>query len=412
MRRIYSRVAMAIINTLGVRLVLGVLERNGAKRESQKQGRAEEPATAPWFEEKKAMYGNGTDQCHKLWRVRYWEIGCLLLALASGGPQARAQFNLRAGQSIVAGSVMIDGEAEPAARVRVDVRGLGGGEIATAFTDSSGRFEAPASGTGSVIVTVQAQGYEPVEQRVDVGYPGSTSGVVITLRKAKTTAAANPIEPEGYKVSVHELKVPGKARREFEKGMERLQKKDVAGSLEHFKEATHAFPNYYEAYYQIGVANLELRRGDEAEHALQRAIDLSGGGYAEAQFALGALLCDRQAYADAERLLRRAIEVDANSWKGHFFLGQALFGQNKLAEAEKSAREVLLRRSDIASAYILLGNIHIRRQEFALAIKDLDTFLNMKPQGPTSDRAREVRAAAQKVASRLEQAVAPPKFVY
>jgi tetratricopeptide (TPR) repeat protein len=355
------------------------------------------------------MRWHGTETYSKAWRARRWEIGCLLVVLASGVLQAQAQFSLRggSGRSTVSGSVMIDGETQPAARVRVDVKGLSGGSIATAITDASGRFEVPTEGSGPVIVTVQEQGYEPVEQRVELGYEGRP-GVVITLHKARPT----PIEPAGYKVSVRDLKVPGKARHEFEKGLQHLQKKDIAGGLDHFKEATHAYPDYYEAYYQIGVANMELRRGDEAEHALQRAIDLSGGGYAEAQFALGALLCDRQAFVDAERVLRRAINLDANSWKGHLFLGQALFGQNRLAEAEKSAREALLRRSDIASAHILLANIHIRRHEYVLGIKDLDAFLNMRPEGATSDQARAVRAAAQRVVSRLEQTVTPPKFVY
>ena len=355
------------------------------------------------------MSGHGKEKYSKVWRTKHWRFACLAVALASGVPQTRAQVNnFKGARSTIEGWVKIDGEVLPASRVRVDVRALGGGQIATAFTDSNGRFQAPAAGPGTVIISVQEQGYEPVEERVDVEYGGSTRGVVITLRKVRAT----PNEPGGYKVSVHELKVPGKARHEFEKGLQHLQKKDIAGSLDHFKEATNAFPDYYEAYYQIGLANLELRRRDEAEQALQRAIDVSGGGYAEAQFALGALLCDRKAYADAERVLRRGIDVDANSWKGHLFLGQALFGQNRLAEAEKSAREVLLRRTDIASAYILLANIHLRKHEYVLGIKDLDTFLNMKPEGPTSDEARAVRAAAQRVASRLQETVAAPKFVY
>jgi hypothetical protein len=338
-----------------------------------------------------------------------WGLGCVLLATAANVPQAQAQFSLRSGgRSTIEGSVQIDGEAQPAARVRVNVKALTGGGVATTFTDSSGRFEAPAEGSGSVLVTVQEQGYEPVEQRVDINYQGGASGLLIVLRKLRRT----PVEPEGYTVSVHDLKVPGKARHEFDKGVERLQKKDAQGSLNHFKEATNAFPNYYEAYYQIGLANLELRRGNEAEQALQRSIDLSGGGYAEPQFALGALLCDRQAYPDAERVLRRAVEVDGNSWKGHLFLGQALFGQNRLADAEKSAREALLRRTDAASAYILLANIHIRRQEYILGIKDLDTFLSLKPEGPTSDQARAVRAAAQRIVSRQQETSIPPQFVY
>jgi Tfp pilus assembly protein PilF len=354
------------------------------------------------------MQGHRAEKYSRAWRIRSWEIGCLLVALAGSVPQARGQVNFKAERSTIEGSVMIDGEVQPAARVRVDVRGIRGGTIATAFTDSSGRFQAPAEGTGSVIVTVQAQGYEPVEQRVDVGYEGVTPGLVITLHKIRTS----PVEPEGYTVSVHDLKVPGKARREFEKGIEHVHKNDLAGGLEHFKEATHAFPDYYEAFYQIGLVNLELRHGDEAEQALQRAIDLSGGGYAEAQFALGALLCDRHAYADAERVLRRGIDMDANSWKGHLLLGQALFGQDRLDEAEKSAHEVLLRRPDIPSAYILMANIHIKQHQYVLGIKDLDTFLSMKPDGPISDQAREVRAAAQRMAPKLPPDVTPPKLVY
>jgi Tfp pilus assembly protein PilF len=358
------------------------------------------------------MQSYRSEKSINLLKTRCWEIGCLLLALGCSVPQARGQFVLNhenGARSTVVGSVMIDGEAQPAARVRVDVKGLTGGEITTTFTDSSGRFEAPASGSGAVIVAVEEQGYEPVEQRVDVGYGGSAPSVIITLRKAR---AATPVERTGYTVSVHDLKVPGKARHEFAKGVERLQKQDAAGSLQHFKEATDAFPNYYEAYYQIGLANLELRRGNEAEQALQRSIDLSGGGYAEPQFALGALLCDRQSYPEAERVLRRAIDVDGNSWKGHLFLGQALFGQNKLAEAEKSAREVMLRKPEVPSTYVLMANIHLRRHEYILGIKDLDTFLNMKPEGPASEQAREVRAAAQKIATRLEHTVAVPQFVY
>src|SRR5258707_8412233 len=335
-------------------------------------------------------------------------LGFALLTLVGVAPQAEAQFSVDGGgRSTIEGSVLIEGVPKPAARIRVDVKALTGGSIATTFTDSTGRFQAPAQGTGSVIVAVQEDGYEPVEQQVNVGYEGSTGSVLIRLRKLK----ASLVDRGSYTASVNDLKVPGKARHEFDKGIARLQKNDAEGSLNHFKEATNAFPNYYEAYYQIGVANLELRRGNDAEQALQRSIDLSGGGFAEPQFALGALLCERQSFQDAERVLRRAIEVDGNSWKGHLFLGQALFGQNRLAEAEKSAHEVLLRRSDVASAYILLANVHIRRHEYALGIKDLDTYLTMRPDGASSEQAREVRAAAQKIVSRQEESTPAPEVV-
>lgn len=349
---------------------------------------------------------SGRNKSRQFMKVGQYGFTCFVLVLACSS--AQGQFNPRGLHSTIEGSVLIAGESQPAAKVRVDVRALGGATMASTFTDSSGRFEAPAEGAAAFIVSVQQQGYEPAEQRVNLEAGGGIGDVVITLHKLRPI----PADSEGYTVSVHDLKVPGKARRAYDKGLALLQKKDFEGSLARFKEATDDFPNYYEAYYQTGLADLELRRGDAAEHALQRAIDLSGGGYVNAEFALGALLVDRRDYVNAERVLRRAIDVDGASWKGHMFLGQALFGLNRLAEAEKSAREVILRRPDLPSAYILMANIHIKRQEFVLGIKDLDTFLSMRPTGPTSDQARAVREAAERVMTRLQATVTVPQVAY
>src|SRR5882762_6806703 len=115
-------------------------------------------------------------------------LGFALLALVAAAPPAEAQFSVNGGgRSTIEGSVLIDGVTQPAARIRVDVKALTGGSIATTFTDSTGRFQAPAQGTGSVIVAVQEDGYEPVEQQVNVGYEGSTGSVLIRLRKLKVS---------------------------------------------------------------------------------------------------------------------------------------------------------------------------------------------------------------------------------
>src|SRR5260221_3351494 len=139
------------------------------------------------------MQRHRTRKFVSVWRVRSWALGYLLLAVANNGPEAQGQlqFGSNGGtRSTIAGSVAVDGEARPAARVRVDVKALTGGQLATTFTDSRGRFEAPTEGTGSFIVTVQEQGYEPVEQRVDLGFRGVTLGVIITLFNVRATPTA------------------------------------------------------------------------------------------------------------------------------------------------------------------------------------------------------------------------------
>src|SRR5580693_8263959 len=86
--------------------------------------------------------------------------GCLWMASLLTIPAAQAQYGMVAsgGRQRISGSVLIDGEALPAARIRVDVKALAGGSVATTFTDASGRFEAAAANNGSYLVLVTEQG--------------------------------------------------------------------------------------------------------------------------------------------------------------------------------------------------------------------------------------------------------------
>src|ERR1700676_5166464 len=91
------------------------------------------------------------------------------------------------------------------------------------------------------------------------------------------TSAQSP-EPRSV-VSVRELSIPPKALHAFQKGIERLEKDDPPGRLPHFQRAIAGFPTYYEAYFEIGMAELKLSRAAEAEQALRKSIELSGGDY-------------------------------------------------------------------------------------------------------------------------------------
>src|SRR5437879_4495783 len=75
-------------------------------------------------------------------QLKIWVIGGLLVALGCAAPHGDAQFTFgreaTGGRARIAGSVMLDEEAQPAARVRVEVKALAGGDIATTFTDASG----------------------------------------------------------------------------------------------------------------------------------------------------------------------------------------------------------------------------------------------------------------------------------
>jgi tetratricopeptide (TPR) repeat protein len=199
----------------------------------------------------------------------------------------------------------------------------------------------------------------------------------------------------GYAVSVRELGIPPKALHAFEQGIELLAKKDPAGSLTHFQRAIQEYAGYFEAYDRMGAAELKLLRIQEAEQAFRKSIDVSGGQYAHPLLALGAILDDQEKFAEAESMIHKGLNLDPESWTGHYYLALALFGLNRFVEAEYSVHEALRRKANFPEAYLLLADIHSREEDYQSIVNDLDEYLKLAPDGPASARAKALRESAQ-----------------
>lgn len=324
-----------------------------------------------------------------------------LVMLLQAAP-ARAQsspFDFSPGASLmdrtgeISGIVYIDNNSRPASQIIVNVRSLSSELFRSVLTDFDGRFEVRGLPLGAYQVTVGERGYEAAQTITQVNaFP---TEVTLHLDSSRS----RPPTGNGYTVSLRELKIPQKAQDEYNRGLQLLSKRDPAGSLSHFSKAAATFPDYYEAYYHLGLAEMKLGHQDEAEQAFQKAIDLSGGRYAPPQFAYGLLLCREGDPAEGERTIRSGLDVAPNEPQGHVFLGIALVAQNRLDEAEKSAREALLRAPKSADAYLVLSDIHARRKDYRTQIQDLDAYLKLIPSGPEDNLVRKTREAAEKLAA-------------
>jgi superkiller protein 3 len=216
----------------------------------------------------------------------------------------------------------------------------------------------------------------------------------------------NPPKPaqskwNGYTVSARELKIPDKARKEYIKGLGSMGKNDFAGSVSHFSKAAQAFPDYYEAFYHIGVAETRRGRLEEALPAFQKAIDLSGGRYAWAEFGIGYLLYAEGKTEEAVTTLRRGLEVDGNSPDGYTILGMVMLRLDRPDEAEKCAREALLRNPNFAQAYLVLSDAYGRRREYRAQLQGLDSYLKLEPNGADSEHVRQARELVQGLLTRV-----------
>ena len=173
------------------------------------------------------------------------------------------------------------------------------------------------------------------------------------------------------------------------------RKKTSPASITEFQKAIAAYEEFYEAYYKLGIANLELQINDAAEAAFRKSIDLSDSKFAPPLFGLGLTLGNEKQFADAETYIRAGLQLEPTSAPGHFALAWVLYSAQRVVEAEKSAREAVLYNPNLAMAHLLLAQIHRRQNNSAAMVDDLDAYLRLDPDSPRSRALRTTRDAAQ-----------------
>jgi len=334
----------------------------------------------------------------KKWAVKagFLPVFFLNMTVIVWAPMAKAQVpDSEKTDGKISGTVLLKASNRPASQVAVKLKSHAAGIFRSVLTDFEGHFEVRSLPPSTYEIVVEEPGYEPAETSAQLD--SSSSKLVLYLNSSNSPIT----ERNRYLVSTRELKIPGKARGEYIKGLGSLAKKDFAGSLSHFKKAAQAFPDYYEAYYHVGVVETTLGQLDEAMQAFQKAIDLSGGSYAWAEFGIGYLLYREGKPEEAVTIIRRGLEKDESSHDAYFILGLALLRLNRLDEAERSAREALLRNPNFAEAYLLLSDAYGRRHEYRAQLQGLDAYLKLEPNGSDSERVRQAREAVLKIIAKL-----------
>jgi len=297
----------------------------------------------------------------------------------------------------ISGQVRFNDSGRGVEMLRIELKRFTGEGVATAYTGANGEFEFPGLMRGTYILNVVEDGYEQIQERVELGTIDRRS-VFLYLKKQSDQKTP----PPGETVSARELRLPPKAVEEYRKGYKKLhERRDPEGSLSYFRRAVKILPDYYEAHYEMGIGYLQLGKQEDAEGAFRLSIEHGKDAYAEPYFGLAAVLCNHDKFAECEAAARQGTAIDANSWQGHYQLARGLVGLNRLPEAEAHLRVVTKQQPTFAEPYLAYANIYIRRQDLPSLLRVLDEYLRIEPAGPMSDSVRQTRDAAR---SELDQA--------
>jgi len=269
----------------------------------------------------------------------------------------------------------------------------GGNRLLEAVTSENGEFSFPGLHAGAYILKINAPGFVPLDMNVDVNF-GTEHGISVFLKPAGKSQKEQPSDPL---ISAHELSMPAAAKKLMDSGKKKLYAGNNAeGALHEFEAAVVKAPDYYEAYYQMGMACLSLQKPADAEKYLRTSVSLSNRTYPEAVLALAILLLGRHDSADGEPLLRRGLELNPNSWVGYYELGKLELYRMHLQPALDAAKTAESLGPQQPKVYRLLSLIHLRQKNYQAALADLDAYIRLDPDSPQGKTAKQIRADTQR----------------
>ena len=97
--------------------------------------------------------------------------------------------------------------------------------------------------------------------------------VVFKLDEAKMTPDRSSV------VSLQQLSVPDKARREYAAAERRLAERDVAGAIAALKRAVEIAPQFTPAWNFLGTISYQTQRYAEAEQYFRKALEADATAY-------------------------------------------------------------------------------------------------------------------------------------
>ena len=186
--------------------------------------------------------------------------------------------------------------------------------------------------------------------------------------------------------------MPKKARDLVYSGKQKIvYGKNVQGGLEDFRAATAIAPDYYEAYYQIGMTYLQLGQREEAKNSFRKSIELSNEKYGEPLIGMGTILVDQADNPEGEKMIRHGLELSPNLWLGYYELGRVCLAENDLAQAKKAGQQARSLMPNAGIVYRLLANVHMREKDYPALLDDIDTYLKLDPDSPAAAHAKQMR---------------------
>jgi len=283
---------------------------------------------------------------------------------------------------------------QPISEVRVFLKNDSYSEIATTYTDGSGRFRFLNLMSGVYYIQIEpgALNFERQSQRVEaVAFTQRQSGGGEVFR---VDFVVKPKETPGKyadKAVLFVQPVPDEARKEYANALKSLDKDDFARAVASLSRAIEIYPDYYDALELIGTEYVKRQQYKPAVPLLSHAVEVNKDGW-RAFYSLGVAEYELGQRDAALKSLSRAVELNPASPNAVMRLGIALAPDPATrAEAIQAFEKAVdLAKDRVPTAYFYLGGLYAMDNQYRKAADAFETFLRVYPQAGERDKIRRM----------------------
>jgi len=232
-------------------------------------------------------------------------------------------------------------------------------------------------------VTIRAKGFRPT---------------TATLRDGATIVLKRLGDHEGSTISKTEIEAPPDARKAYEKGMGHIYDRKWSAAQKDLERAVAIYPQYAQAWTDLGQAFLEQSEPQQARDAWEHARK-ADPQYIRPYLQLARLDLQEKQPREALDITTEALKINPREFPGLYFLNAvANFNLNRLDAAEESARRAieLDAAHEIPRAEDLLGSILAMKGDRAGAVEHMRKYLQLSPHAPDADTVQQRIAQLEK----------------
>jgi Tetratricopeptide repeat len=258
--------------------------------------------------------------------------------------------------------------------------------------------ELRASASGFYSRDISLLGLDTFGGSIDVG-------VIVVQRSTKI---------EGTTLSAIPYKAPKNARRAYEKGLQAEKNGKLADARKYFETAVQIYSGSANAWFQLGTVLQKEDQKDAARKAYTQATTIDTR-FLPPYLSLASMAYQTANWTEVLDLTRHILDLDPlnpaaatryildldslNYADAYFYNAVANYRLNKIEDAEKSGlkAEHLDLRPRFPQLHLLLAEIYARKNNYALAIGEIQTYLELAPHAKEADQAREQLAKLEKL---------------